>query len=77
MAAGQRVELATRSTQEGVMDPRTRLMVFKMVNAGVLLEVSGVASGWVMSVKVHLGGTADARMTLYLPGHPAHMPLCL
>lgn len=41
MAAGERVEGATRSTQEGVMDPRTRLMVFKMVNAGTLLEVRG------------------------------------
>lgn len=40
MAAGERVEGATRSTQEGVMDPRTRLLLLKMVNASTLLEVS-------------------------------------
>lgn len=39
VAKGERVEGATRSTQEGVMDPRTRLLVFKMLNAGVLLKV--------------------------------------
>ncbi|CAN0456224.1 unnamed protein product [Hapterophycus canaliculatus] len=42
MSSGGRVEGATRSTQEGVMDPRTRLLVFKMVNAGTLLEVHGM-----------------------------------
>lgn len=50
MVVGGRVEGATRSTQEGVMDPRTRLLVFKMVNAGALLEVrlcSGLCCGTV------------------------------
>ncbi|CAM9930007.1 unnamed protein product [Ectocarpus sp. 4 AP-2014] len=42
MAAGGRVEQATRSTQEGVMDPRTRLLLFKMQNNGTLLEVHGM-----------------------------------
>lgn len=45
MSTGERVEGATRSTQEGVMDPRTRLLVFKMVNAGTLLEVQYVRGG--------------------------------
>lgn len=39
MTGGVRVEVATRSTQEGVMDEHTRLLVFKMVNAGTLAEV--------------------------------------
>lgn len=39
MTGGTRVEGATRSTQEGVMDTHTRLLVYKMVNAGTLAEV--------------------------------------
>lgn len=39
MVAGGRVEVATRSTQEGVMDEHTRLLILKMVNADVLSEV--------------------------------------
>lgn len=39
MTGGTRVETATRATQEGVMDAHTRLLVFKMINAGLLAEV--------------------------------------
>jgi RIO kinase 1 len=41
LAARGRVEHATRATQDGVLDPRTRLLLFKMLNKGLFSEVRG------------------------------------
>merc|ERR1711991_1146975 len=46
-------ELATR---EQVMDPKTRLLLFKMVNAGVLTELNGAVSTGKESVVYHATG---------------------
>lgn len=39
MAARGRIEGSTRATQEGVLDSRTRLILFKMLNKGLFQEV--------------------------------------
>lgn len=45
LAARGRVEHATRATEDGVLDPRTRLLLFKMLNKGLFSEVRGLFRG--------------------------------
>jgi RIO kinase 3 len=47
-----------QATREQVMDPKTRVMLFKMINAGTLSEVNGAVSTGKESVVYHARGGA-------------------
>ncbi|XP_077592379.1 serine/threonine-protein kinase RIO3 isoform X2 [Stigmatopora nigra] len=56
-------EKKEHSTAEQAVDPRTRLLMYKMVNAGVLETVNGCISTGKESVVFHAnGGSLDERM---------------
>ncbi|KPI84682.1 hypothetical protein ABL78_6276 [Leptomonas seymouri] len=43
-AASKNVDRSERATVENVLDPRTRLILYKLVNSGVLSEINGCVS---------------------------------
>lgn len=49
-------EKKEHSTHEHVFDPKTRLMIFKMVDNGVLTEVNGCISTGKEASVYHAGG---------------------
>ena len=53
-----------QATREQVMDPKTRVMLFKMVNAGTLSEVNGAVSTGKESVVYHARGGAGEEYAI-------------
>ena len=49
-------EKKEHSTSDGVMDPKTRLMLFKMVDNEVLTEINGCVSTGKEACVFHAGG---------------------
>ena len=60
-------EKKEHSTQEHVFDPKTRLLLFKLVDAGVLSEVNGCVSTGKEANIYHAGGGrwAEPECALY------------
>ena len=62
----RRKDKADRATTEQVLDPRTRMILFKMLTRGVISEISGcVSTGKEANVYFATGSSGDAAIKIY------------
>jgi len=71
---GRIVDKADRATVEQALDPRTRLILFKMLNRGIFSEINGCVSTG-KEANVYHGSNAQGQdMAIKVPGIPTAHP---